>query len=1113
MAVQYPAQTRGFILVDPKLLVSARDTTSALLDTATQASGVPGIPVSNSSSMMALQGSGEVWSGDTLTLRAVQGGDSIPGDQAGRFAWTGGTVEGATERGWLPHNVATGFFQLVSTASLNGATYPGVGAATKPCCIRRSNGDVIFAFVSTYLTVDSIVTAQYDASVGRFKPPYGRYDPGGAAYVYDDRAAWSWTVDAVSNTNAGGAPSNPCLLELPTGRLLCFFTSSQAYAGGVTYYAVGYSYSDDGGATWTFASKDTGARVSSATGTPIQLHACYLNGCVTLLLVHDGAASSSVMTHWYSTSNGARFTQVANSSGSVQWSPVIVPCDDGSVLLFFIKGGEGRIWFSRKYAAAVDFGTETAINPGPGSVNKLRQQVGCLAATILEDRTVAVMAVTADDGVNAPGLRYLRFPQNLTNYLDTMYVTYNANSYDAEPIDYGAGTGQTQHIPSARSLCVWGSQLLLVSDQQQATSASICQLFGGYSSIDWNGPTFGIYPGVAGSQTRYGAWWDSAYKPSSCAIWTCTGAGAEGSSVEKLLSYDFSGGASTRVNARNGTAGADVWCWMRVRQDAGGSLTAAQSGVVVLAANGVTEYQVQVRLTTTAIRAYNVHGAATIGTDVTGLTASTMLDVLVSLTATGRVVVWYKAATSQIWLRGPYGNATNTAGIPAAVSRVQWGCAAASTQKSTWAFVGSNCDGWTWGLPVSVTEPAQSRISFGHEFPLWPSFVADGLDISAVSGPAATGETWTVAPRFTYSVDNLDVSLASSPTLVWKSTSDAAEQIIGWDFTAVDGPDSALLGLYIQGANYLSLIVEQDDGAGGWVQQVALSTVVISGGFARSGYRVTAAGTDLTGSTNVGTDELAGSWAVLTNTGTNYYVKIDHNSAGTWNKSTGILTATFTISGSLSGLPTTGTIQIIAPEVSVVFKPTVAVQRYWRIRIPARTYASAPESYHQTAVLLFGPYVPMGWAWSNARTISMEPIQKIAETDNGQTTVTTLADRGQRTAAIQWTDAIPGVDTLGSTATPQAVTATSGGEAIANLSDPRQVESLLLRTKGAKYPVVLLPYIPQIDLDTGNYSVVRSRDMQLYGRIVNGSTRTEAFSREGVATMTTISELMIQEVK
>lgn len=1113
MAALKPTETRGFILPDLKLAVSEW----AVADsgaTATQAGGVPGLAVPTGTYLMALQTSGEVWTGETLTVTAIKGGHPIPGASAARTTWSGtASIEGVTPRGWLPYNVCAGFCQLVNTAMLDGATYPGVGASTIPDVLRLSNGDVIFAFVSTYLAADYLAVARYDASVGRYKPSYGRYDSGTAAYVYAERAAWSWTASAVATTDTGTAPTCPRLLELPTGRLLMFFTSVQSYLGGAQYHAVGFAYSDDSGVTWTLASKDTGARILIGTGTPTRLDVAYTNGYLTLLLVYGSA-----FVHYVSSDDGSSFTEIATTIVA-GWSHSLIGCDDGTVLMFFIRASDGYLCAARKYFPQADFIDTAAVSPSGAAVNRFRKANNCLAATLTEDRTISIVGVTADDTTNAPTLRVVRFPQSVISDADEILIPYPGQTREAEPVDYGAGTGSTQYIPSVRAVCVWGSSLLTVWDQQKATPASVFQFLGGYSSIDWNGPTFGIFPDSAAS-TRYGAWWDAAYLPSTLAIWTVAGAGAEGSSVEKLLSYDFSGGASTRYQSRDGVAGADVWLWARVRVDAGGSLATNDVGFNLRAANGTSEYLCSVRLTTTAIRLYDDIAAATKGTDVTGLTASSMVDVLASLTMGGRVTVWYKYATSNVWIQGPYGSATAKVIGPAAVSRVQWGCFTASTQKSTWAHVGSVCDNFL-SLPVAVTEPAQPRYTFGREVSIWPTFVADGTAIAASSGPAAKGESWTITPAYTYPMVNLDPTVNPAPSLVWRSSSDQAAQAIVWDLGAEDGPDSALIGIYLQGANFLQYIFEQDDGGAGWTTMATVSTVAIAGDFVRTGFRITADVGDVTGSLAVGRDELANSWAVLTDAGSNYYIKILHNSQGTWNTTSGILTATLTIAGTaaaLSGLPTSGTIQVIAPEVSMVCAAP-ALRQSWRIRIPARTYASATEAYHQAAVLMVGPYVPCGWTWSNARTLSMEPVQRIAETETGKRTVTALAPRPRRTGAIVWTDAVPGEDVLGATAVPQAISASFSstdpdllGFPIAHLADPRQVEDLILRAVGARYPVILLPRVPMISVGaSGGNSTITGRDLMLYGRIINGSTRTEPVSVEGVLQITTISELRIDE--
>ena len=1090
MSVQKPDYTRGILVPEAALAVGSSDAATSSVSSAGGRAGEVA-----STSRMRLVATGEPVGGRTLTLTALQGGHAIPG-VAPRFEWHDDAED--RDRGWLPYNVATGFFFLASAGNLDSGTYPGIGTATYPAALTLQSGDVIFAFVNTYLGDDYIGVARYDSSVGGYAPSYAKFS---GTYTYPDRGAWSWVYDAVDPVDTG-TPTAPALLELPDGRILLFFVTTQYYQA-TGYYCVGMAFSDDSGATWILGTVDTGARVGTGSA-PYRLQAVYSGGYVTLIFSLDGGGFS----HWYSSDLGSTFAEVVDSLGGSAFSQQLVVGVDGTIALLFV-GGDNLIKIARSAGYAAGFSDEESISPTGASDTTYTAGPDALACTVLEDGSIAVAAVTEDTGATAPRLKIWRFKFDCSSVTDAIQFPIPGYDWEAEAVDYGAGTGATQRIPVARSLCRWGASLLLAGDQSFASPESCCWLFGGYSSISWNNLTFGYQSGPSLAD-RFGAWWDAAYLPSGIALWTVAGAGMEVRSVDWYLKLDFSGGASSRSYSRTGTSGAGAVAWLRVRVDSGGSLAADFVGAKLVSSDGTNEYNASLRLTTTSIRVYDNIGAATKGTDATGLTSGEVRDYLFSLTGTGRVVVWYKAATSQIWIQGPTGNCTAKTIGPAATSAVYWGCITASTSFSTWIHVGTCCDEYVTA-PVAITEPNQPRIAWGREISVFPSYVSDGISVSALSGPAFTGDTWTVAPEYDYASSLLDPLETPSPSQAWRSTSDADEQVIGWDLSDADGPDSAMIGLYLRGANFTEAILEVDDG-GGWDLVATMATTTLSGAdFVRTGRTLKPGSSATTGTRSFARDELAGSWAILSNAG-DHYIKIRRNSQGTWNASTGILACTLTIDGDLAGLPTSGTIAIIAPECTLIAKNPGPVA-LWRVRIPARSYTSAPEDYHTAAILFIGAYFPFGWQWSNAPTKSATAIQRIDETEDGRRSVARLNSTLRRAWEWVWTDPIPGMavegGTLGDAATPDTLSACADETPAAHAYDPQQVEEVFRRIGGAFIPVVGLTAVPQV----GDSPVtVYGRDLQLYGRVVSDSTtRTIPVAAEGSVEVTTIAALRIEE--
>lgn len=1092
-----PGTLHGLIVYDPYLGAGERSDADS---TATQAGPRPGLTSNPDLSDMTLQQGGESWDGETLTLTTLQGGNATP-ETAVRVTWSGEAGKSGTDtRGWLPFSVATGWMAMGVAAQNIPA---GLGTPLAPNAIRLQNGDVLMAFQHTYSGSDYIAVAKYDASAGDYDPSFGRWN--GASYDYSAATAWAWVADAVDKADLNSsAPKHPCLVELPSGKLLLFFVSQQSYRGGTSYWCIGLATSEDAGATWTLAAKDTGARVLAATGTPTRLAVAWHNGYLTALLVHDNGGSGSDFSHFYSPSNGASWVEVDDAyPGTPLWSPCIIGCDDGTALVAWIDD-TGECVAARKTTPGSAIKADPfTIHPNTGaSVTKYSEGNDRLAMCLGTERTIHLMGIAAATGATSERLRYARFFQTVSGIDQAIELPGEGDQVEGEPIDYADGIAGAQH-PYARTLVAWGERLLLL--WEIPTSKVVGEFFGGYSTIDWNGPTFGGYDPTTFS--RYGMWWDASYVPSTVAAWTSSGVGTEGSSVEQALSLDFSGGASTRIYSRTGTAAAPALMWARHRQDSGGDLGFTYSGLKLRVANGTYDYDIAIRFSTTGIRMVDENNAsATVGTDATGLTSGAVYDVMVSLTGTGRAVCWYKLATSQVWTQGPTGNVTNDSATPNAASLVAWGHAVLSTQKSTWFFVGSCVDDYG-AMPASISEPNQPQITFGREVTLWPAYLADGRTVRASSVSAVVPETWAATPAFDTPVDALDPLIEPSPSVAWRSTDDQTEQVIGWSFGAAYQPLSASLGLYLRNPNFTSIILERYS-AGSWVSIATVSTVSISGDFSRTGYLVLPTGE--VGSKAVSRNELVGSWVVLTDTGTGdaYYRRIAANSPGVWSAGADDLPILIEIEGDLTGLPTSGTIEVIAPETAHVVSQAAPGATKIRVRIPARTYASADQDYHTASVLLLGPYLAFGQAPSWGRTMAMEPLQAISTAANGRRRVQRFAPRPRRTVELPFTDPIVAYDIYyGSISAGHATTiaAASSGLPLALAHDPRMVEDLLLGAQGARYPVVYLAAL------TPPGGTLTQRDLLLYGRVVNPSTRTSIVGTEGVEEAQSISVLRVEE--
>ena len=123
----------------------------------------------------------------------------------------------------------------------------------------------------------------------------------------------------------------------------------------------------------------------------------------------------------------------------------------------------------------------------------------------------------------------------------------------------------------------------------------------------------------------------------------------------------------------------------------------------------------------------------------------------------------------------------------------------------------------------------------------------------------------------------------------------------------------------------------------------------------------------------------------------------------------------------------------------------------------------------------------------------------------GQRSVQRL-NRPRRAVEIQWTDAVYAKSVFLNS--PNWIAGAASAQPLAFAHDFRQVEGLILRQSGAKYPVVYLHTVPYA---SGGTTLVGS-ERQLYGRILSDTvTRVATSGNEADNEATTIGAFRMEE--
>ena len=1081
MAEIVPHKLSGVIIADERW---GRDTYDTVNSTASQAGPEPDQPTfaTPNSESMQLEATGvadlTVTSGP-LTVTALRQGLPRPGSTATRFSWYG--QGSTTPRGWLPYSVVTGF-QLVQyndALALHGAFLPRPHAAM-----------VVYKDVSDGYVY--VVRLDRHGKIGA--------------------NALTWN-DPVLVGNMGSSPQ-PRLVVLPSGRLLIVARQNTSYPGGASYTTVQIAISDNDGDTWARAADvSDGLRVDTGSYTVEDFTVCYHGSYLTLVAQVFGA--NRELWHWISTDLGASWTLIEQYTAVSTYGHRAVGLDDGSVLLYYVKGSDKSLYLARKRAPAALFSTDPSFNTSAdnrqGSALNAEYSTNgdraCIAPCIDQDGTIQIAGLLnnySSTGNDDGRVRLLRHPQSIVTSADSIEIPFGGDTYSAEPIDLGDTSGT---VMQPRALIPFKGSLLLIGNTISTfgtADQSICVTWlGGYSSVDFNGPTFGRY----NDATIYGRAYLAVELPSSIAIWMNSGAGTQTLTSDGLR-FNLAAGQRSYSRALVASVSTSIITWVRHRQSSGGSTAADASIVHVRAADGVADYAVKLRFSTTGCAIFDVNAAADDAT-VSGLTPDVHYDWLIHQYG-AFYEVYYKLATADVWTVAHTGSLTNNGATPLAAGLIEWGHPNSVTQDDYWLMV--NCSD---ALGYSFGTIGQS-LSMGREMAARWLYLEDGVRVRAADGPAYRGDVWTIPIRYQYGADALDCVAVRSPATMWRSITNLSTQIHQWDLGASDAPPGSAIGIVLLNPNFRTGYLERSSDNSSWTEVLTIDTTAAFGAptFDRSGFLLKPASGTQAGGIFYAANELAAvgnvnwtaqagtttalqsvlrprGYALMTSGLTSYVAPIAEHNAGVW-RDTGNVALHLRLAGTtteIAALPSSGTLRIIHPLVAAIAYNQTTPARYWRLRIPAQaTY----EGYERAKVLI-GPLVAFAWQASPGRGNTLEPVQEITDYRDGKSTVR-QRNALRRTVTIPWEE-VASYGIYASSPNPDYLVAASGQAGLAVQVDHTFAEGILRRAVGAKRPVVYLANLAA-GASAGTSQTVMGAERVLYGSIDGSVSRSATLGDE-----------------
>ena len=901
------------------------------------------------------------------------------------------------------------------------------------------------------------------------------------------------TVDASNITNG-----YPCLCVVPRvdGYRIMLYRWSDT--GGD--YNVRAWHSDDQGATWT----DDGFVLvedfdAAGVTSRHRLRAAYLNGQVLLVahvLWNDTAADieRDRIIQWASSDGGGAFTHVLTSDGTdtdnagawidlTTWRGEFVlgrlVYDSGSTSVVPAFRRLSTAWYP--WTSGQDDGSPTALtsaqhwgvytDPGAGADQYIGEGELALWCDDLQTLYAAGRHCAGGDDGGHPVLRSI-------DGADTWTVMGQHTTY--------AGNGSMWWNPGGATYTDPNNELSGFCGVHQRGRGVIITTWrrNAGAITNYHAAIF-----LGGAQTVPMPPLSQSMSPQRRTAWDLTGAGMFLPN-ESVWTRTVIGGGSSQtltagrvVNVADATPGSVTDTYNFTATIAEGAIfetsfqvaTGGNHHLRLKTDDGAaTDYDVEVRISDTQISFWDLNGAQIGTTDTHG---HIRIRVRISLHG-NNAACWYRgdetvaALGSQAalcdpdrdWtLLGSSGSVTNGGGGGGNLVSM-------STQTSSTVYI----DEWhlTAGPYCGIGLDSQpDRLKFGRSLIESPSWTGHGLKLSAVTGPAAAGESWTVDKTADYPIPAMLPTVSPSPRHPhWATDLVGANGTYRWSFQRSANVESAMSirwAALLDGLNMGGVEVYLYY-SGAWNLAGSLGYWTATCSKAGDTLTVTSGGTLNTAV--IRRDELVGCHIEEISGGAVAAVtKVIENAPGHMDTGAGTSLPLRIRVDDASGMSATPTVRIYPRRALLVFDlEALAVNiRGIQIRVAhnnalgATTPPAIPiDDRYEIATFAAGPVWAWGWSPSHGRRLTTEVDVELTEAEDG-TAVPYQRKPARRVLEWTWAEGVPMEDVL-TEPDPDYTAAKTAGAALAFRRDaPQEISDQLRALSGALTPVVVVPRIDQ----------------------------------------------------
>ena len=605
---------------------------------------------------------------------------------------------------------------------------------------------------------------------------------------------------------------------------------------------------------------------------------------------------------------------------------------------------------------------------------------------------------------------------------------------------------------------------------------------GGYSTV--------TLPGVQAYASSYqrlgwGQTWLPLDKPDdiSSGPWTLTGTDtatlASGALTINTSSQQTCYGANPSGSVADG-------CVVRMSLTAvsGGSTSTLARGAKVRLADGSSDYEVALRISTAGMRLVDNNSGANLG-EVSDIAPSGGIDILLAMTG-GKVAMFYRAksvAADRVWSVGPQSSSlTNNSGSPAANNSIEWGHCASGTAETSWEELHYRFDqSYSPAMSTGFSNPADL---FGRSYAGVgaATYVDGGVRITAIDGAAREGETYNIDTRYRYPIDRIFWTESQSPRVGWRSTADNTSTLIPFLLNANESsPGSSTQGilgdmliLHMSAINFANFTIEYYAG-GSWNVAATVDTALTGGTWnaTRTSNTITMpTGGSNTSKSHLFQNECAGWTAKI---GSSLY-RIARNAPGVLAAGNGsnFKRVRLEVEGT-TGSTEVGALELWPDSVTVAINLRGIQGSAWGVRIAAE---HTVDDDYRIGQLMLGRAFITGYQYARGRVMTYEPNTPTTITADGVLRGRKVGPGG-RLLRFAWTDPVDGTATYGTNTSPSFITgSTSAGSLpLASRADVGASLEGMFREIGQHQPFVYLPRVPR-STSTGTDVIVLNRRQQ-----------------------------------